>query len=1066
MGDCQKMREILLVVILLLFAIMSPTLADIAPIDSSFCGYDAPEHSEWNVSELIPNGTLSEKWSVLNHIANWTTSDVLSDYWIGNETLVFYEANASTEFSAAFVNQSKYNRSQSLIWTKVTNVSENSSYVFTGVVYAYYNYTNFSMVLFGDNEIFLLDYVDNGGQNYLRNTLDHSYGDHGGQVIISTDAKNYWTSDGVEVVGPYGAWIKTIYNTYCGSLKSKYWSGYPTLMQEPTGWHVEQESDNMSTDNSVCFGVAFWNPVDYACSNYSVHYDYVNNWRLNYTLNHSATITIDGVTHPRPHMDFPIIDMNTQGDDWWELLMPADYGGLSVNLTNSSVSSSIRNVTNDLSMESRPFCTLPGYGTVNNDTIYYYTATLTNFTDWYVAYLAAHPDILAMDPDYFSNNYLMICVQNAEDEWAGTDEITIGIDVDNNRQWDDNDRLIENNDGWWGWGGFTWTGSHLDGMDTYYSNVFTYCWHTDDNAPHNIHRYGRHVHYLTLIPLWSLVKSNGEYLNNSDVFGLHISTFNCAHYGYGMCIWENWNETNCSTFFSEDNDADNRERYFNTSTTLTAECWNSVDECWYDCSCSCFEGCSHSICDDACYYDCMDDCMADCLLCNECMIDIPDSCLLLWGEGEIPGQPPVNSSSGHFSVNVTVDTNISFVSNNDTTGGVDINISTNITNNGDETVEYLQANITWKTCTCSNWTFRLLDTNIPLANITWYNDSCYAIITLCNLSSSESCSLWMTINITECSPIVHGTLPVCVNVTSDSGLGVNDIECSLIIWGTAQHPPVFSNENPDNESIHLSTSLLSWNITIEDPEGDLFDWTITTSPPVGNSSNNNDSNGSKTCTLVDLQYSTRYTVYVNATDPTGSGSWTNETYWFTTVSSPSLPVGPVGGERRHRVEISVGDEEGGPIGGARVEIYEDSLLVDTGYSDEEGMYEAMLDDGTYRVVVTANGYSEQYQIRVISSDTTIIFYLKSICICPAIFAGPYLGISVLGWIVAAILVSIGFLLAYLIDSKHLSKDWLVLILFPNVVLVILGLFCQPLLILIGIICTFIQYLCVMNEHMI
>jgi hypothetical protein len=438
----------ILVVCMLMIALALPTLGNPYLLDSTFCDYIAPEFSEWNVSELIDGGSLSENWSVLNAVNNWTVSNALSGYWVGENTFAFLNANTSTGFSAAFVNNSKYNRSQSLVWTKVTNVSANSDYVFTGVIYAYYNYTNFSMILFGDDEIFLLDYLDTGAKQYLRNTLNHNYGAHGGDVIISTDAINYSTGAGVEIVGAYGAWIKTIYNTYCGSIKSKYWSGTPTLMQEPTGWHTEQESSNMSTDDSVCFGVAFWNPPDYGCSNYSVHYDYINNWRLNYTLNESATITVNGNDHPRPHMNFPIIDMNTQGDDWWELIMPEEHGGTAANITDPSISSSARNVTNMLSMESRPFCTTPGYGTVNNDTIYYYTATLTNFTDWYLAYLAANPGILAMEPDYFSNNYLMIYVQNCEDEYLGTDWITIGIDVDNNRQWDSNDRLIENTATW------------------------------------------------------------------------------------------------------------------------------------------------------------------------------------------------------------------------------------------------------------------------------------------------------------------------------------------------------------------------------------------------------------------------------------------------------------------------------------------------------------------------------------------------------------------------------------------------------------------------------------------
>lgn len=952
----------ILVVCMLLVALALPALGNPYLLDSSFCDYTAPEFSEWNVSELVDGGSLSENWSVLNTVNNWTVSNALSGYWVGDDTFAFLNANISTGFSAAFVNNSKYNRSQSLIWTKVTNVSANSDYVFTGVIYAYYNYTNFSMILYGDDEIFLFDYVDIGGQGYLRNTLDHSYGDHGGTVIISTDAINYSTGDGVEVVGQYGAWIKTIYNTYCGSLKSKYWSGLPTLMQEPTGWHTEQESANMSTSDSVCFGVAFWNPADCACSNYSVHYDYINNWRLNYTLNHSATITVNGNDHPRPHMNFPVIDMNNQGDDWWELLMPEDFGGTAANITNTSISSSVRNLTNNLSMESRPFCTDPSYGTVNNDTIYYYTATLTNFTDWYLAYLAANPGILAMEPDYFSNNYLMIYVQNCEDEYAGTDWITIGIDVDNNRQWDSNDRLIENSDGFGGWGGFTWTGDHLDGFSTFYSNVFMYTWTTDDNAPHNIHRYGNHVNYITLIPLWTLVKSNGEYLNNSDIFGLHISTFNCMHYGYGLCIWENWNETGCSTFFSEDNSTANEERYYNTTTSLTQDCAISIYSCWDDCSWNCWEMCC-TICDDRCYNACMQDCMTECLACADCDIDIPDSCFQLWGEGEIPGTPPVNSSSGYFDINVSIDSNISIVDNDDTYGGVDVNISSNVTNIGDETVDGLTANITWKNCSCSDWVFTLIDTNVDMANITWYNNSCYTTITIPSLASGERYSFWITFNITECHHVVDD-LGICINVSSSSGRGVNDVECTTIEWG----------ENPPDD---------------DSGDGD------------GGGTGTGDNGGS----------------YVDVSDR----------------------------------------DTGVSIPGAQVDVYnEDGRLVDSGYTDEEGRYETFLDPGRYTVIVTVNGYRSQSQIWLVTAGGSIVFLMEP-CLCPPIFAGQYLNLSILGWLVSFVLVFIGLFVSYHIRIKKLDKDRLWLILIPNVVLIILGLLCQPILILIAAICLLLQW---------
>lgn len=94
--------------------------------------------------------------------------------------------------------------------------------------------------------------------------------------------------------------------------------------------------------------------------------------------------------------------------------------------------------------------------------------------------------------------------------------------------------------------------------------------------------------------------------------------------------------------------------------------------------------------------------------------------------------------------------------------------------------------------------------------------------------------------------------------------------------------PIFLGIVPDNESTNVSISTSSLSIVIEDPDGDMFDWTIETSPDVGSSSANGDGNGSKSCSIFDLNYSTTYTWFVNATD---GHSWMNKSYWFTTMKT-------------------------------------------------------------------------------------------------------------------------------------------------------------------------------------
>ena len=104
------------------------------------------------------------------------------------------------------------------------------------------------------------------------------------------------------------------------------------------------------------------------------------------------------------------------------------------------------------------------------------------------------------------------------------------------------------------------------------------------------------------------------------------------------------------------------------------------------------------------------------------------------------------------------------------------------------------------------------------------------------------------------------------------------------------NPPILSSPIPANSSndISVSTSLL--NITIQDPEGNLIDWTIQTSPNIGSNSGTGDGNGTKTCSISGLSYYTIYTWFVNATDGT---SWTKKMYTFTTkglLADPDFTV--------------------------------------------------------------------------------------------------------------------------------------------------------------------------------
>jgi hypothetical protein len=92
-------------------------------------------------------------------------------------------------------------------------------------------------------------------------------------------------------------------------------------------------------------------------------------------------------------------------------------------------------------------------------------------------------------------------------------------------------------------------------------------------------------------------------------------------------------------------------------------------------------------------------------------------------------------------------------------------------------------------------------------------------------------------------------------------------------------PPVLSNLNPTNNSNNVPIYINSINLTIEDPNGDFFNWTIETNPNIGNNSGDNDSNGSKSCIISAVNFNETYYWFVNVSD---GYNWSNNTYQFTT----------------------------------------------------------------------------------------------------------------------------------------------------------------------------------------
>ena len=92
-------------------------------------------------------------------------------------------------------------------------------------------------------------------------------------------------------------------------------------------------------------------------------------------------------------------------------------------------------------------------------------------------------------------------------------------------------------------------------------------------------------------------------------------------------------------------------------------------------------------------------------------------------------------------------------------------------------------------------------------------------------------------------------------------------------------PPVVSNPQPSDSAtgVPVSTSLL--NFTVNDADGDIMDYYVSTAPNVGSRSQTGVSDGTYSVSVSGLAYGTAYTWWVNATDGT---DWTNATFTFTT----------------------------------------------------------------------------------------------------------------------------------------------------------------------------------------
>jgi len=178
----------------------------------------------------------------------------------------------------------------------------------------------------------------------------------------------------------------------------------------------------------------------------------------------------------------------------------------------------------------------------------------------------------------------------------------------------------------------------------------------------------------------------------------------------------------------------------------------------------------------------------------------------------------------------------------------------------------------------------------------------------------------------------------------------------------ANSPPVFGAPSPVNGSAGNLVSL-SWGIPINDPEGNTFSWTIQCNNGQTNSGTGA-ANGTKSLALSGLAYSTMYKVWVNATDPAGSGLYTRRWFTFTTKQANSPPVfgapSPVNGSAGNLVSLSWGI----PINDPEGNNFNWTIQCSNGQSANANG----ASNGTKSLSVSGLAYSTSYKVWVNATD--------------------------------------------------------------------------------------------------
>lgn len=664
----------------------------------------------WLISEHLNDSLFEEAWSFSNSSV-WSITDE-SSWWSGNYTLCANFGDPDTNLSFAVVNTSSTNRSQEVgwIWTNMTG-THLTYYWF--VIYAYRNASDWDCVIHADTSFFLAnfngtDLVDKlTGLGFADlNSWDHGY----------FPQWEYFPDD----LG--GCWWKLIYNQHSGKVQFKHWG--TGFMYEPEGWEVDFTSPLLASA-TVAQGHGF-GVFDLGGTSIGVTlFDIYNLWRLNSTTNASDTMTINGNVVPTARMVFTTYNMSNFTSDYdyiLDIFNTSDGDHFCLDEVRDVMR---ENLTNRWNLESRdaniPETTMEAED--QNDTVYYYSTLLYNIQDF--------------NGSMPYDEYLWIWIQacnDGEEDLIDTDlfwdDCIIAIDVDNNNLWEPNDRMF-----WFyssGMGTSLWQFNGYTDMfpdADFNANV----WQTAGNGTANLHRYTSHVNYEFMLPLATLVKSNGYPINESDTIGLSITNFDAG--ADSVTVWQNWNETDSTAFYQESGE-NAVAQYFHGTNITSGQCGITATQ------------------------------------------------LARFGEGIIVGD---FQGSGAVASSVTIESavNNSILGVGETYSLMNITVWFNNTGAGNH--NNIVVNMSWWNCSCNDLDMDFVSSSLDITNFTWHNDSCYVIIndsSLAPLTPASTWTFWVIVNVTNCSGMTTATELVNTSANStELGTDVTDASPPSVMWG-------------------------------------------------------------------------------------------------------------------------------------------------------------------------------------------------------------------------------------------------------------------------------------------